>query len=71
MLISIVRIRGNMLSTRPGIDPEGGGHDWTELRPAGARRLRRFRIPRLLSEACLINLPVLKTHAVSTMTPGI
>jgi uncharacterized protein (DUF362 family)/NAD-dependent dihydropyrimidine dehydrogenase PreA subunit len=52
------------------IDPEGGGHDWIELRPAGARRLRRFRIPRLLREACLINLPVLKTHVVSTMTLG-
>src|SRR5947199_2325518 len=48
------------------VDPEGGKQDWTELRPAGARRLRRFRVPRILSEARLINLPVLKTHVVST-----
>lgn len=50
------------------IDPEGGEHDWIELRPVGAKRLRRFRIPRFMQEACLINLPVLKTHVVSTMT---
>jgi len=50
------------------LDPEGRGEDWVELRPAGARRLRRFRIPRLMREACFINLPVLKTHVVSTMT---
>src|ERR1700688_3487243 len=49
------------------VDPEGGEQDWAELRPVGARRLRRFRIPRILSEAGLINLPVLKTHVVSTM----
>ncbi len=53
------------------LDPEGGQHEWLELRPAGARRLRRFRIPRFLQEACLINLPVLKTHVVSTMTLGL
>jgi uncharacterized protein (DUF362 family)/Pyruvate/2-oxoacid:ferredoxin oxidoreductase delta subunit len=52
------------------IDPEGGEQDWIELRPAGAKRLRRFRIPRFLQEACFINLPVLKTHVVSTMTLG-
>src|SRR3989441_4920108 len=34
------------------VDPEGDDRDWIELRPAGARRLRRFRIPRLLEEAC-------------------
>src|SRR5215471_2358544 len=52
------------------VDPEGGERDWMELRPEGAKRLRRFRIPRILSEARLINLPVLKTHVVSTMTLG-
>src|SRR5260370_293129 len=52
------------------VDPEGGEQDWMELRPEGAKRLRRFRIPRILSEARLINLPVLKTHVVSTMTLG-
>src|SRR5437763_4346282 len=52
------------------VDPEGGEEEWTELRPEGARRLRRFRIPRILSEARLINLPVLRTHGVSTMTLG-
>jgi uncharacterized protein (DUF362 family)/Pyruvate/2-oxoacid:ferredoxin oxidoreductase delta subunit len=52
------------------IDPEGGEQDWVELRPAGAKRLRSFRIPRFLQEACFINLPVLKTHVVSTMTLG-
>src|SRR6266516_173077 len=51
------------------VDPEGG-EDWVELRPAGVKRLRRFRIPRFVQEACLINLPVLKTHVVSTMTLG-
>jgi uncharacterized protein (DUF362 family)/NAD-dependent dihydropyrimidine dehydrogenase PreA subunit len=50
------------------IDPEGGEQDWIELRPAGARSLRRFRIPRFMQEACFINLPVLKTHVVSTLT---
>src|SRR5437660_10331197 len=52
------------------VDPEGGEQDWIELRPEGARRLRRFRIPRILTEARLINLPVLKTHVVSAMTLG-
>ena len=52
------------------IDPEGGEQDWIALRPAGAKRLRRFRIPRFMQEACFINLPVLKTHVVSTMTLG-
>jgi uncharacterized protein (DUF362 family)/Pyruvate/2-oxoacid:ferredoxin oxidoreductase delta subunit len=50
------------------IDPEGGPDEWMELRPTGAKRLRRFHAPRLLAEARLINLPVLKTHVVSTMT---
>src|SRR5947209_14288735 len=52
------------------VDPEGGEQDWIELHPAGARRLRRFRVPRILNEARFINLPVLKTHVVSTMTLG-
>ncbi len=52
------------------VDPEGGEQDWVELRPAGSRSLRRFRIPRFMQEACFINLPVLKTHVVSTMTLG-
>jgi uncharacterized protein (DUF362 family)/Pyruvate/2-oxoacid:ferredoxin oxidoreductase delta subunit len=52
------------------VDPEGGADDWLEVRPKGAKRLRHFRIPRLLSQARLINLPVLKTHVVSTMTLG-
>src|SRR3989454_1126115 len=52
------------------VDPEGGEEDWMELRPAGAKKLRRFRIPRILKEARLINLPVLKTHVVSAMTLG-
>ncbi len=51
------------------VDPEGGD-DWVELQPEGAKKLRRFHMPRILSEACLINLPVLKTHVVSTMTLG-
>jgi len=42
--------------------------DWIELRPAGAKRLRRFHIPAALADACLINLPVLKTHVVSGMS---
>src|SRR5579859_2624690 len=50
------------------VDPEGGEQDWIELRPMEAKYLRRFRIPRFLQEACFINLPVLKTHVVSTMT---
>src|SRR5947199_1777768 len=52
------------------VDPEGDEQDWVELWPRGAKRLRHFRIPRILSEARLINLPVLKTHVVSTMTLG-
>jgi uncharacterized protein (DUF362 family)/Pyruvate/2-oxoacid:ferredoxin oxidoreductase delta subunit len=50
------------------IDPEGGEQDWIEVRVAGAKKLRRLHIPRILNEACLINLPVLKTHVVSIMT---
>jgi uncharacterized protein (DUF362 family)/Pyruvate/2-oxoacid:ferredoxin oxidoreductase delta subunit len=50
------------------VDPEGGEADWMELAPQGAKKLRRFRVPRILQEARLINLPVLKTHVVSTMT---
>jgi uncharacterized protein (DUF362 family)/NAD-dependent dihydropyrimidine dehydrogenase PreA subunit len=50
------------------VDPEGGEADWVELRPSGAKRLRRYHMPRILKEARLINLPVLKTHVVSTMT---
>src|SRR2546425_2829415 len=43
------------------VDPEGGEQDWVELRPADVKKLRRFRIPRVLTEgARLINLPVLK-----------
>src|SRR5258707_14567411 len=52
------------------VEPEGGAQDWVELRPKCAKRLRTFRVPRVLSEARLINLPVLKTHVVSTMTLG-
>lgn len=50
------------------LDQEGGDRDWVVVRPAGARRLRRFRVPRVMQEARFINLPVLKTHVVSTMT---
>lgn len=50
------------------IDPEGGAASWFELQPEGAKKLRRFHAPRLLKEARLINLPVLKTHVVSGMT---
>jgi uncharacterized protein (DUF362 family)/ferredoxin len=46
----------------------GQVHDWLELRPPGARRLRRFRVPAQLADAALINLPVLKTHVVSGMS---
>lgn len=46
----------------------GQVHDWLELRPPGARRLKRFRVPMQLADACLINLPVLKTHVVSGMS---
>ncbi len=52
------------------LDPEGNEEDWIEVRPAGAKKLHRFHIPRILNEACLINLPVLKTHVVSIMTLG-
>ncbi|HUX88441.1 MAG TPA: DUF362 domain-containing protein [Chloroflexota bacterium] len=38
---------------------------WVTLQPPGARRLKRFRIPEVIAEASLINLPVLKTHVVS------
>src|SRR5947209_5266958 len=50
------------------IDPEGNEQDWIPLQPTGAKKLRHFRVPRIFNEACLINLPVLKTHVVSTMT---
>jgi uncharacterized protein (DUF362 family)/Pyruvate/2-oxoacid:ferredoxin oxidoreductase delta subunit len=50
------------------VDPEGGAEDWVDLHPAGAKKLRHYRMPRILQEARLINLPVLKTHVVSTMT---
>src|SRR2546426_4632582 len=52
------------------VDPEGGEQDWVELRPADAKKLRHFRIPRILNEARLINLPVLKTHVISIITLG-
>lgn len=52
------------------IDPEGDEQDWVTLQPAGAKKLRRFHMPRLLDAACLINLPVLKTHVVSGMSLG-
>src|SRR5256714_6534175 len=52
------------------IDPEGNEQDWVPVQPDGAKKLRRFHVPRILNEACLINLPVLKTHVVSTMTLG-
>lgn len=51
-------------------DPEGGEQEWIELRPEGTKRLHHFRIPHFMQEACFINLPVLKTHVVSTMTLG-
>jgi Pyruvate/2-oxoacid:ferredoxin oxidoreductase delta subunit len=38
------------------------------VQAVGAKKLRHFSIPRILNEARLINLPVLKTHVVSTMT---
>lgn len=52
------------------VDAEGGTQDWVEIHPTGARRLRHFHVPRILQGACLINLPVLKTHVVSMMTLG-
>jgi uncharacterized protein (DUF362 family)/Pyruvate/2-oxoacid:ferredoxin oxidoreductase delta subunit len=50
------------------VDQEGGADDWFEVHPTGARRLRSFHLPRFMQDVCLINLPVLKTHVVSTMT---
>ena len=50
------------------IDPEGDEQNWMPVQAVGAKKLRHFHIPRILSEARLINLPVLKTHVVSTMT---
>lgn len=50
------------------VDPDGDEENWMEVQPAGAKKLRKFHIPRILQEARLINLPVLKTHIVSTMT---
>lgn len=44
------------------------GDQWIEVRPSDARRLKRFRIPSVVDSACLINLPVLKTHVVSGMS---
>ncbi len=49
------------------LDPEGGD-GWMELQPDGAKILRHYHKPSILQEARLINLPVLKTHVVSTMT---
>lgn len=43
----------------------GPVRQWTIVRPRGARRLKHFHVPAQLQEACLINLPVLKTHVVS------
>jgi uncharacterized protein (DUF362 family) len=50
------------------IDSEGGEQDWMELRPADAKRLRRFRLPRFMQEAYFINLLMFKTYVGSTMT---
>ncbi|GHO89001.1 DUF362 domain-containing protein [Dictyobacter formicarum] len=54
------------------LDPEGNTEDWIDIQVPGARILRHFRIPRLLShqDTRLINLPVLKTHMVSIMSLG-
>jgi uncharacterized protein (DUF362 family)/Pyruvate/2-oxoacid:ferredoxin oxidoreductase delta subunit len=52
------------------VDPEGDEQDWVVVQPAEAKKLRRFHVPRLLNDACLINLPVLKTHVVSGMSLG-
>ncbi|HEX8996781.1 MAG TPA: DUF362 domain-containing protein [Ktedonobacterales bacterium] len=41
---------------------------WTEYRPPNAKRLKTFHAPAQLEDACLINLPVLKTHVVSGMS---
>lgn len=52
------------------LDPEGNTEDWIDIQAPGARILRHFRIPRLLTrqDIRLINLPVLKTHVVSIMS---
>lgn len=41
---------------------------WIEYRPPKAQRLKVFHAPAELADACLINLPVLKTHVVSGMS---
>ncbi len=41
---------------------------WITYRPPSARRLTAFHAPAELADACLINLPVLKTHVVSGMS---
>lgn len=41
---------------------------WIEYRPPLAQRLKVFHAPADLADACLINLPVLKTHVVSGMS---
>lgn len=41
---------------------------WIEYRPPQAQRLKVFHAPADLADACLINLPVLKTHVVSGMS---
>jgi uncharacterized protein (DUF362 family)/ferredoxin len=59
------------LAREHGLRVVRGVERWTALRPAGARALRSFRIPAEVTGAALINLPVLKTHIVSTMSLGI
>ncbi len=46
----------------------GQVNDWIEYRPPKALRLKTFHGPAALADACLINLPVLKTHVVSGMS---
>ncbi len=46
----------------------GEVHRWIEYRPPNALRLKTFHAPLELADACLINLPVLKTHVVSGMS---
>lgn len=41
---------------------------WLEYRPPHAQRLKTFHAPAELANACLVNLPVLKTHVVSGMS---
>lgn len=53
---------------RHGIELVRAIDRWVEVRPASARRLKHFRVPALLDDAALINLPVLKTHVVSGMS---